>query len=254
MTTLDKEHKILDMVSDLVDKWQQTHPMDLSDKTCLMVLSGRDLIHKFRAFQYRKQDEDCWTTCMMFSASEFMQYTPRPVNAKAVQYGIGGLNHRVNTDDFWIPGFIYNLLIQNDMDDKFFVILDPFQKAYGIRREIPITFNDFEKWMTWAETYSHVKLDVSPDDPENLYNEDILEYMAFRHASGVMCEMMKFVIKRGTVEEFEKLFTRMSNDVLGYFMRYDWILDETEDYPEKRMVLLREIQNRSMNNPENHRL
>jgi hypothetical protein len=245
---------IFDTVLGLVDKWNQTHPVDTSGKTCVMIPSGDRIFNKFCSYQYRKPGEGDWKNCMMFSASEFMQYTPRPVNAKVVQYGIGGLNHRVNTDDFWIPGFIYNLLIQNDMDDEFFVILDPFQKAYGIRREIPITFKYFEKWITWAETYSHVKLDVSPDDPENLYNEDILEYMAFRHASGVMCEMMKFVIKRGTVEEFEKLFTRMSNDVLEYFMRYDWILDETEDYPEKRMVLLRELQNRGMNTPENHRL
>lgn len=253
MATEYFEHQIFAMVSDLVDKWQQTHPMDSSDKTCIMVLSGRDLIHKFRAFQYKNPSKDDWKNCMVFVASDFMQHTPRPVNSIATQF-VGGLNHRVNTDDFWIPGFVYNLFIQNDMDDKFIVILDPFQKAYNVRREIPITFKDFEKWLTWADTYSHVKLDVSPDDPENLYNEDILEYMAFRHASGVLCEMMKFVIKRGTVEEFEKLFTRMSNDVLEYFMRYDWILDETEDYPEKRMVLLRELQNRGMNTPENHRL
>lgn len=141
-------------------------------------------------------------------------------------------------------GFMYNLLIQNDMDTGNFIMLDSLHTAYGVRREIPFTFRYFDKWLFWADNYVSIHNCNSPAD--NPYDEDILELMAFKYLAGAMCEMVDYIIKSGTEAEFLKVLSRMPNDVLGYFMRYEWILDETEDFPEKRMILLRELKNRDM--------
>lgn len=229
-------------LSELANDWLAKHkPKD--DETCVM-FGGSYIVDKFKICQHKNPNDTEWTNTMIYSYWSFMQLSPRPVKSGIYVDAILGINNRVNTEDVWVVGFMYNILIQNDMDTKNIIILNPFSSSYHIRREIPFTFHYFDKWLFWADGYVIIHNENSPED--NPYDEDILELMAFKYLAGAMCEMVDYVIKRGTEAEFLKVLSRMPNDVLGYFMRHEWILDKTEEFPEKRMILLRELQNRDM--------
>ena len=246
----DSVNDVKSNLSKLANDWIIKHKPK-NDATCVL-LGGSYVVDRFKICQHKNPTDTEGTNILTYSNPMFMQPSPRPVKSGVYVDTLIGINNRVNTEEIWVVGFMYNILIQNDLDTKTFIILDPFHTAYNVRREIPFTFRHFDKWLWWADTYVRVNDKNAPED--NPYDEDLLELMAFKYLSGAMCKMVDYIIKRGTDAEFIKILSRMTNDVLEYFMRYDWILDKTEDYPEKRMVLLREIQNRGMNIPNEYRL